>query len=371
MKNKSLVVIIGVAILVIIAIALLVYYVVSGGSLKTQDIIGKNKQENKPIIELYLSSEKYTSGNVIINIEAYMEDGSEIESIILPNTQEVISSNTRYEVSKNGNYEFIVKSKNGEISKKTITVNNILDSSPDVPYIPEGFEHIENTNVENGYTIVDGYGNEFVWIPVSTGVLTRETEGNAQYEENVAEINEFSNSVLRYYGFYVAKYEAGKTVKDGNETISFKKDIIPLSNINYKEAYEKSQKMYEIYDYKDVKTTLMNSYAWDTILKWIDSSITNYSHNVSYGNYSGTILPTGNTENDIVNNICDLSGNLREWTTEEYYATNDGIVTEENSVYRVIRGGSANIQKVASSHIVYPDTMTDTYWGFRTILYKK
>ena len=45
--------------------------------------------------------------------------------------------------------------------------------------------------------------------------------------------------------------------------------------------------------------------------------------------------------------------------------------TEENEIYRVIRGGSAIIEKSAESHIVYPDTMTDTYWGFRVVLYKK
>lgn len=371
MENKSLVVIIGVIILVIIAIALLFVHIGTGGSLKTEDLFGETEELDKPVINLYLNSEKYTSGSVIINIESYMEDGSEIEAIVLPNTQEVISSNTKYEVNQNGDYEFVVRAKNGEISRKTITVNNILDSSPDVPYIPQGFEHVKDTSVQTGYTIIDDYGNEFVWIPVETGMLTRETEGNLQYEENVSEIDEFSNSVLRYYGFYVAKYEASEIVINGEKTISFVKDVIPLSNINYKEAYEKSQNMYKIYEYKDTKTALMNSYAWDTTLKWINKSITNYSNNVSYGNYSGTILPTGNTDNDVVNNICDLSGNLREWTTEEYYTINDAAVTEEKNVYRVIRGGSANIQKVASSHIVYPDTMTDTYWGFRTILYKK
>lgn len=371
MKNKSLVVIIGVVILVIIAIALLFSYIISGGSLKTEDLIGKAEEEIKPVIELTLNSEEYTFGNVIINVSSYMEDGSEIDYIILPNYQEVISSTTRYEVTKNGDYEFIAKAKNGQESKKTISINTIIDSSPDAPYIPEGFRHVEGTEVESGYTIIDDYGNEFVWIPIETGKLIRETEGNLQYDENVSEINELSQSVLRYYGFYIAKYEASEIKINEKETIASKKDVIPLSNINYNIAYEKAQKMYQIYNYSDSKTALINSYAWDTTLKWIDNNVTNYSKNISYGNYSGIINLTGNTDTDIVNNICDLSGNLREWTTEIYYVENDISVLEEKDVYRVIRGGSANIEKAASSHIVYPDTMTDTYWGFRVVLYKK
>ena len=368
MDKKSLVVMISVGVLLIIAIALLICYVASGGSLKTTDIIGKTEELSKPIIELFLNSEKYTTESVIINIKTYMEDGSEIESIILPNNQEVISTETMYEVTKNGEYEFIVKGKNGGISKQTIEINNILDSSSDVPYIPADFEHVEGTEVSSGYTIIDKYGNEFVWIPVSTGILTRESDGDNKYEENTSEISEFINSVQRYYGFYVAKYEASLATLNGKETIAFKANVIPLSNVNYRIAYDKSQKMCEIYKYNGVKTSLINSYAWDTTLKWINKSITNYSKNISYGNYSGIIFPTGDKKSDIVNNICDLAGNLREWTTEMYYTSTE---TETTDIYRVIRGGSANIEKVASSHIAYPDYMTDTYWGFRAILYKE
>ena len=368
MDRKSLGVLIGVGVLLVIAIALLISYIMSGGSLKMTNLIEKTEDiKNKPIIELSLNSDKYTTDSVLINVKTYMSDGSKIEAIILPNDQEVISTETIYEVTQNGDYEFTVKAENGEYSKEIITVNTILDSSADVPYIPDGFEHVEGTEVSTGYVIVDEYGNEFVWIPVSTGLLTRDTEGNEQYEESVNEISEFKNSVKRYYGFYVAKYEASLSMINGKETITSKSDVIPVSNVNYRTAYDKSRKMYEVYGYDKVKTALMNSYAWDTILKWIDRSITNYSKNISYGNYSGTILPTGNKRSDVVNNICDLSGNLREWTTEIYYTSTGIDITD---LYRVIRGGSANIEKVASSHIAYPDSMIDTYWGFRVILYK-
>jgi formylglycine-generating enzyme required for sulfatase activity len=82
-----------------------------------------------------------------------------------------------------------------------------------------------------------------------------------------------------------------------------------------------------------------------------------------------------------------MSGNLREWTTEVYYAnilddtddssntisnttTDEEIEVQENS-YRVVRGGSANINKVANSRIGELESLSDAYWGFRIVLYKE
>lgn len=371
MDKKSLVVMVSVGVLVFIAIALLISYVLSGGSLKTEDLMKTKEEALKPVIELTLNSEDYTTESVIIEITAYMKDGSEIEAIILPNSQEVISATTKYEVTRNGEYEFIAKGKNGEETRKSIIIDQIIDASADNPYIPDGFEHVEGTEVDTGYTIIDKYGNEFVWIPVSIGMLYRDTDGNVQYEEDEEELLDLLESVKRYFGFYIAKYEASEVKVKDKTTIASKANQMPLSNVSYNTAYDKANNMSKIYKYKDVDTMLMSSYTWDTTLNWVNKTITNYSKNVSYGNYSGIIKLTGATQSDIVNNICDLSGNLREWTTEKYYAASNVASPELNEIYRVIRGGSAIIEKAASSHIVYPDTMTDTYWGFRVVLYKK
>lgn len=370
MKGKSMGVIIAVGVLSIIAIILLIVYVSGGGSLKTEDVINSEKEElAKPSIVLDYEPKTNTSGKVIIYVETSMPDGSGIESIILPNAQEVISTETKYEVTKNGEFEFTVKAENGEISSQKIEINNILDSSSDEPYIPEGFEHVEGTEVDTGFVIKDEYGNEFVWVPVETGKLTRNTEGSTQYVEYTEEITAFSISAARYYGFYISRYEASAAESD--DSISCKKGLIPMTNVTYLSAYEKARNMSKTYKYTDVTTSLTNSYAWDTTLKWINNSITNYSTNISYGNYSGRIVTTGSTESDNANNIYDMSGNLREWTTEVYYPeVLDGTLIEQNKVYRVIRGGGANMGKNASSHIGHPENMSDTYWGFRVILYK-
>ena len=76
-----------------------------------------------------------------------------------------------------------------------------------------------------------------------------------------------------------------------------------------------------------------------------------------------------------MNYICDLAGNVREWTTEITSTGNKKNNskknnTNENASSRVIRGGSANLNKIANSRNGYPEDLTDGYWGFRTILYE-
>ena len=74
-----------------------------------------------------------------------------------------------------------------------------------------------------------------------------------------------------------------------------------------------------------------------------------------------------------------LAGNVREWTTEEYAPINSSTgkktTTKKNNSTdtvrnRVVRGGSANLNKIANSRNGYPEDLTDEYWGFRMVLYE-
>lgn len=380
MQKKSLVLIIC-GVVVIIAIALLVVYMAKGGS-TDRSIIRANTSSVQPDAELSIDPTDTTDGTVTIYINAEIGGGNSIESIKLPNGQIVTSEGAKYEVSKNGEYSFIIKGSNGSEVTKKITVDNITEISADSPYIPEGFTQVEDTTVETGFVIEDSKGNQFVWVPVESGSLIRNTNENDKYEEIDSTATGLYNSVAKYYGFYIARYEASKAEINGLSIAKSVKNEIPWSNMNYEEAYSACVNASIAYNYSGVKTALMNSYAWDTTLDWLNKSVSNYSSNTSYGNYSGTILKTGTTEMDQVNSICDMAGNLREWTTEVYYPelptleedTQNTITNEEiedtEETYRVVRGGSANINKVANSHIGQPENLSDIYWGFRMILYK-
>lgn len=106
-------------------------------------------------------------------------------------------------------------------------------STWDNPYIPVGFEHLEGS-VQDGFVIKDVSGNEqtdgneFVWIPVKDMSAfkmqhpvydaTKPTQLNwvdysnhSGYVEitTTDEYQAMKNSVAKYGGFYVARYEAG------------------------------------------------------------------------------------------------------------------------------------------------------------------
>lgn len=328
----------------------------------------------EPIMTLSKEINEEDDGIVIITVNASTESGEEISEIILPDGSSVTGNTARYTVEENGTYEFEAITLSGGTAKEKVVVSEIAEISATNPYVPEGFTVIAD-NVEEGYVIQDTYGNQYVWIPVPTGKLTRETMLNADYAESSNTASELVNSVGRYYGFYIGRFEASQYEMDGQVAAASMSGKIPWTNVTYLNAATHAENSGTIFGYTDCRTALLNSYAWDTAITWIDETVINYSSNVNYGNYSGTIYPTGATETDYVKNICDLAGNVREWTTEIYKGTtassskNNNKKTE-NVIQRVVRGGSANLSRTPISHIYYPENTSDNYWGFRTILYK-
>ncbi len=373
-----LVIILVVAVLVTGVIAYLFFFRSGNGILSGND----KKEENnliEPKISLEVDEDTNDAVEVIVTITASTDDEAGIKGIRLPSGSVIENEKYQYKITENGDYTFYAIGNNGKEVSEELTVANIVKPSATEPYIPEGFEHITGT-VEEGYVIKDKYNNEFVWIPVATGRLERNTNFSTDYQEPTTTL---TNSVAKYYGFYVARYEASRSA--GNR-VAIVPSATPWTNISYTDAEKYSSNMVEDYKYDEhTKTALVNSYAWDTLLSWIDTSIESYSSKLDYGNYSGEIAKTGETTSDIVKNIADLSGNVREWTTEMYTkvptptatpksnnSTNtNNQSTEQGSYQRVIRGGSASISKTAASHSTYYENQTDDYWGFRVILYKE
>ena len=196
----------------------------------------------------------------------------------------------------------------------------------DNPYVPEGFDNIDG-NWNDGYIIVDNIGNQFVWVPCTlTGLkntikldkydfCVNSTLNKDECEENIDNIKQFLDSVNKYQGFWIARYESGN---DNGNVIS-KANCDVWNNITQEEAIKVSKKMYE--DKNGIHSSLINSYAWDTTLKWLDLNNDNFSINsIKKGYHGKKIKKTGNYS---VNNISDLAGNAWEWTTEKAY--NEGV----------------------------------------------
>ena len=377
-ESKFPVLIIIVLIMVLVAIVIFGISLLGGNKNGIEENKDNNEELIAPILELTLNTTEDDQESVIIQAKATTEDKEGIKYIELPDGTQIFADNKDYEVTENGKYEFKVVGQNGAKNKLSIEVKNIRQISSNDPYIPEGFEHVTG-EVENGYVIKDRYGNEYVWVPVESGILTRTTLTNKEYEDSNSTATGLVNSVAKNFGFYIARYEASAYQANNIKFAGSVEAQKPWNNVNFIDAQQFAQNTATVLEYpEDIVTSIANSYAWDTVLIWLDKTVTNYSTNTSYGNYSGTILPTGGTDSDKINNICDLAGNVREWTTEIYKESTDDSNSRKSSsnkdepeyINRVVRGGSAYINKVANSRNGYPENLTDEYWGFRTILYK-
>jgi uncharacterized protein YpmB len=377
--NKSLPIII---ILLCIILALIIAFGVSLFSKKGGESQKNNTSEEDliaPTLDLSLDTTEEEQDEVTIYVVATTEDEDGIDYLVFPDNTKIYAGTKEYTVTENGTYTFKAVGVNGASSSLSIEVTNIREVSANNPYIPEGFEYVGG-EVDSGYVIQDKYGNQYVWVPVPTGILTRSTMMSTDYSDSNSSATALVNSVAKNYGFYIARFEASAYEQGDTKVATSMAEKIPWTDVTFREAEEASTNSAKVFGYQDVATALMNSYAWDTTLEWINQTVTNYSTNTSYGNYSGTIYPTGSTESDQMNYICDLAGNVREWTTEEYSPITTTTTTKKSSsknnsstdtsTSRVIRGGSANLNKIANSRNGYPEDLTDGYWGFRMILYE-
>jgi len=307
------------------------------------------------------------------------------------------------------------------------------ESKVDGVPIPAGFVYVGGTK-DSGLVISDAaadkekykgqttvgtdlQGNQFVWIPVEniadykrTAYSFQVDTGTIDSSTNSTKIN-YSSSVSNYYteampsdektsveknkGYYIGRYEAGdkestdaKTLRSASSstsnTITIKAKQAPYNYIKYTDAKALAEGFGTKQNYKNVKTKLVSSYAWDTAIAFIQKTVSDYGNSSPQGNYkdsptftytgiadteknkqtkangTSTLIPTGQTTG--VCNIYDMGGNVYEWTTESCSNSN-GPYTD--------RGGGYNIyfaDHPAGYRISGSDTAYD-YIGFRATLF--
>ena len=162
----------------------------------------------------------------------------------------------------------------------------------------------------------------------------------------VDEYKAMIESVSKYGGFYIGRYELSGTVADPTE-----KPGETLTGGNWYNLYNACRSS-KLQASNKVKTQMIWGCQWDITMNWLISSGAKTSDEVnkdssSWGNYYGTSvkaddgktelkasetmekLNTGKTTFTMANNIYDLAGNCTEWTQEANYAGN-----------RASRGGS-------------------------------
>ena len=139
-------------------------------------------------------------------------------------------------------------------------------------------------------------------------------------------------SVLKYKGFYVARYEAGL---DENNNIVFKDAHITENNVTTADASKGETKTwYGLY--KKIKTfttdsdKVVSSMIWgsqyDAMMNWMAKN--NKMVGATDSSKINTEKVTGKKSEDVINNVYDLYGCHYEWTLEA-----------NSTNYRIRRGG--------------------------------
>lgn len=173
------------------------------------------------------------------------------------------------------------------------------------------------------------------------------------------------NSVLKYGGFYIGRYEIG-------ENGTTKKDNSPKRNISFTAAKSEAEEKYNNNEF-GVKSSLPSGSAWNSTAKWIVNSKAEswdsvFNDSTSWGNYKpsaigqGTLKSTGSSDSYSKNHIYDLAGNLQEWTLETAN-TNEKICRGSN--YDI--GGRPCMVSGDSTAV----TATENETGYRLMLYIK
>ncbi|MBP3597701.1 MAG: hypothetical protein J6J60_09990, partial [Clostridia bacterium] len=354
------------------------------------------------IINANGEKKEMNAGNMKSNSSEATEGGSE------SGNSEVMLAETEGEAGENTVETPVVSTDKWDLTK----VNIVYDTNNVPVPVPKGYvasgadgEHTVNT----GFVIYQGYGevnndnawdesvsrNQWVWVPVcdssriystantgkrsgklydysstgrsshtqgfEPGILTdRDNEKyfaeynmigmtrDKLYKELQVEYDSTIESIEKYGGFYIGRYETGD--------LSSKVPVVKRMNTsNYSQNwYTMYSKMKYLGANSNVKANMIWGSLWDETLQWlVDTECKTYEQvgtdSASWGNYKNATfeytttggststksasssrgIPTGSTEYTNANNIYDMAGNAREWTLEAY-GTN----------YRSFRGGN-------------------------------
>lgn len=262
-----------------------------------------------------------------------------------------------------------------------------IDNSNIKPIIKD--ENMQEFNITLGRYDFDSEGKEELYQLGNSVLLEEEPVKINDYFQELYEYREgivasdntgknatalnlvgFIESVRDNGGYYIARYEASYGL-DGkpNSKVSNSCSSNPpteegelWNDVNQVEAAKVCR---NIYREGNCKTDLINSFAWDTAVLYIQkcSDATTYSR--AYSNNLGGLSNTGKNGDEYCK-INDMASNVSEWTTENSIGT-----FYEKLVPATFRGGNYWSKNYYTTKRDYANiTQTnDNLSGFRLILY--
>ena len=232
------------------------------------------------------------------------------------------------------------------------------------PYLPKGFRQVSGTTLDNGYTIQDSTGNQYVWVEVPKTKEVYPTAGleiteftEAEYTAIETDLHTYTNdyrdgtdykdeyysdaltgltsaqytelkqkmlkSVYQNGGFYIGKYETGtekaRTSVDlsiaPTETPVIKPNVYPYNCVTCSQAQTLATTKMES---GDRTTSLMFGVQWDLVMKYLETKGTAQAdlktNSTSWGNYQNNAWNITNV------NLKYAEGNastyeVKPWTT--------------------------------------------------------
>ena len=245
-------------------------------------------------------------------------------------------------------FEGILYNFSGATSTKNSSTPVLGTSTYREPSLVTGGDY--TWNVGNGEAVGTSYDTlEDYYKRMGFGANTS-VNAFSSYTEFGAYMNqEYANmiqSVDKYGGFYVGRYETSTTNNENtvteNSEVQSKLNAKPInygmwyrnyyvqdSNINLNNPY---------YGSNSVTSSMIWGSQWDAMINWMlqDERTASFVTEIT-GNHTEVVSNTGMYINDLAKNIFDLSANVTEWTQRARNATwrtmNGGVAENINSEY--------------------------------------
>ncbi len=292
-----------------------------------------------------------------------IQDGVENQFVWVPvpDINEMCTDNAGklYEFSGTGANVTSSPITNSSYREPDILTNEVFgDKSTDDP-VYRGIDHLKNI------VKVSTIPKEGSSMKLEKDIIIENWE-----DELKSNFKKMKESVEKYKGFYIGRYETSDLE---TEKPKVQKEQEATTDINWYTMYKNSENIAyknETEKITSVTSSMIWGCQWDATLNWFlrseDEKIKGYvTNSARKGWYNQeakkpTGTPIENDENE-VNKIWDMAGNVSEWTLEA-----------EDTYNRVNRGGNSvpsGFYTAVSDRGVYNPCNSDSYCGSRCVLY--
>ena len=378
-KKTKLIVLIAIILVAVILAIVITTNIINNGQVASEGYLATTANANSNLVAGYIK-EGITIGGITGTLES-------LNTFDATATAEDISwGETAYVKGEKITGTKIITIAHAKEAQKVFEENTVLiDDYGNRVKVPVGFKIVEDsaTSVAGGVVIEDvsaegvteyTKGSQFVWVPIgqinndeniisiTLGRYTFNDDGTEHLEQSAENwrkegiietyykelsvssygnataknLEEFITKTTQSGGYYIGRYEAGDAyatdsartgtidVSNATNPITCKAGVYPYTFINENDSSALCRQMYNSIEFE---SDLINSYAWDTAIVFIQkfSGDANYSKQIGKNTANdvqkcGTsildIVDNESEKNDIRCNIYDMAGNCVEWTTE-------------------------------------------------------